>query len=87
MTDEKGEPLFVGKDVARALGYKNPRKAMLDHVDVEDKGVTKCDTLGGSQNLVTINESGLYALVLSSKLPQANAFKRWVTSDAGVQET
>ena len=51
------------------------------NLDVEDKGVAKCDTLGGGQNLVFINESGLYALILSSKLPQAKAFKRWVTSE------
>lgn len=76
-----GEPWFVGKDVAVALGYSNPRKALGDHVDDEDKGVTKCDTLGGKQELTTINESGLYSLVLSSKLPTAKQFKRWITSD------
>lgn len=78
---QNGEPWFVGKDVADVLGYKNPRKAMIDHVDEEDKGVTKCDTLGGKQNTVTINESGLYSLILSSKLPTAKKFKHWVTSD------
>ena len=76
-----GEPYFVGKDVAAALGYSNPRKAIGDHVDDEDKGVTKCDTLGGNQNMTVINESGLYALILSSKLKEAKAFKRWVTSE------
>lgn len=76
-----GEPWLVGKDVAEALGYSNPRKAIGDHVDDEDKGVTKCDTLGGSQDLTVINESGLYSLILSSKLPNAKAFKRWVTSE------
>lgn len=76
-----GEPWFVGKDVAEALGYSNPRKAIGDHVDDEDKGVTKCDTLGGSQDLTVINESGLYSLILSSKLPTAKAFKMWVTSE------
>ena len=81
MINEKGEPFFVGSDIAKALGYKNSRKALLDHVDVEDKGVTKRDTLGGIQQLVIINESGLYSLVLSSKLPQAKDFKRWVTSE------
>ncbi len=75
------EPWFVGKDVAEVLGYSNPRKAIGDHVDDEDKGVTKCDTLGGSQELTVINESGLYSLILSSKLPNAKAFKRWVTSE------
>ena len=53
------EPWFVGKDVAAVLGYSNSRKALIDHVDEEDKGVTKCDTLGGSQELTIINESGL----------------------------
>ena len=73
--------MFVGKDVARALGYSNTRKALQDHVDEEDKGVTKRDTLGGTQKMIIINESGLYSLILSSKLEQAKAFKRWVTSE------
>lgn len=76
-----GEPWFVGKDIAVALGYSNPRKAMIDHVDPEDKGVTKCDTLGGSQEMTVINESGLYSLIMSSKLPTAKQFKHWVTSE------
>ena len=76
-----GEPWFVGKDVAVALGYANTRKAIADHVDDEDKGVTKCDTPGGEQNATIINESGLYSLVLSSKLPSAKQFKRWVTAE------
>lgn len=75
------EPFFVAKDVAEILGYSNSRKAIIDHVDEEDKGVTKCDTLGGVQELSVINESGLYSLVLSSKLPAAKRFKRWVTSE------
>lgn len=75
------EPYFVGKDVAEILGYKNPRDAVNKHVDDEDKGVAKCDTLGGVQELTVINESGLYSLVLSSKLPSAKKFKRWVTSE------
>ena len=75
------EPYFVGKDAAISLGYSNPRKAIIDHVDEEDKGVTKCDTLGGSQDFTVINESGLYSLILSSKLPKAKAFKRWVTHE------
>lgn len=66
-----GEPWFVGKDVAEALGYSNARKAVLVHVDAEDKGVTKWDTLGGTQQMTIINESGLYSLILSSKLPSA----------------
>ena len=77
----EGEPWFVGKDVAKILGYSNSRKAISDHVDDEDKGVTKCDTLGGVQDLTVINESGLYSLIISSKLPTAKKFKRWVTSE------
>ena len=76
-----GEPWFVGKDVAEILGYSNTRKALADHVDEEDKGVTKCDTLGGVQDLTVINESGLYGLILSSKMPNAKKFKHWVTSE------
>lgn len=79
--EKDGEPWFVGKDVATILEYSNPRKALADHVDAEDKGVTKCDTLGGVQDLTIINESGLYSLVLSSKLPNAKKFKRWVTNE------
>ena len=63
LVNEKGETFFVGKDVAEALGYSNTRKALQDHVDDEDKGVTKRDTLGGIQQMVVINESGLYSLV------------------------
>ena len=77
----EGEPWFVGKDVAEVLGYSNSRKAIADHVDSEDKGVTKCDTLGGTQKLTVINESGLYSLILGSKLPTAKKFKHWVTSE------
>lgn len=75
------EPYFVGKDVADVLGYSNTQKAILNHVDEEDKGVTKWDTLGGKQELIVINESGLYSLILKSKLPTAKKFKRWVTSE------
>lgn len=77
----EGEPYIVGKDVAEILGYSNPRKAMADHVDDEDKGVAKCDTLGGTQEMTVINESGLYSLILSSKLPNAKKFKHWVTAE------
>lgn len=76
---------FVGKDVAEALGYSNARKAVLVHVDAEDKGVTKWDTHGGTQQMTIINESGLYALILSSKLPSAKDFKHWVTTGEGEQ--
>ena len=75
------EPWFVGKDVADILGYSNSRKALSDHVDDEDKGVTKSDTLGGNQNITIINESGLYSLILKSKKPEAKQFKHWVTSE------
>ena len=76
-----GAPWFVGKDVANVLGYSNPRDALAKRVDTEDKGVAKCDTLGGEQEVTVINESGLYSLILSSKLPAAKKFKRWVTSE------
>ena len=81
--NKDGEPWFVGKDVAEALGYSNPRKALYDHVDIEDKtdGVTIRDSIGRPQNPVIINESGLYSLVMSSKLPNARQFKRWVTNE------
>lgn len=75
------EPWFVGKDVAMVLGYTNPAKAIRAHVDDEDKGVNEMDTPGGKQNIIIVNESGLYSLILSSKLPTAKAFKRWVTSE------
>ena len=79
--------MFAGKDVATALGYSNTRKALQDHVDEEDKrdDLTKrypiFDSMGRRQLVILINESGLYALILSSKLPQAKEFKRWVTSE------
>ena len=76
-----GQPWFVGKDVAEKLGYKNTRDALISKVDEEDKAVVKCDTIKGKQNTTIINESGLYSLVLSSKLPSAKEFKRWVTSE------
>lgn len=76
-----GEPWFVGLDVAKRLGYSNSRDAISKHVDTEDKGVAKCDTLGGHQNLSVINESGVYSLCFASKLPGAKKFKRWVTSE------
>lgn len=75
-----GEPLLVGKDVALALGYTNPQKAIRDHVDDEDKTVNETFSVNGTP-IVLINESGLYSLVLSSKLPGAKKFKRWVTSE------
>lgn len=74
------EPYFVGKDIAEVLGYTNPLKAIRDHIDEEDKGVNEMDTPGGKQNIVCINESGLYSLIFSSKLAKAKEFKHWVTS-------
>lgn len=75
------EPWWVGRDIAAALAYANPQKAIRDHVDDEDKGVNETFTPGGTQNLTIINESGLYSLILSSKLPSAKKFKRWITSE------
>lgn len=82
MTDSEGEPLFCGKDVCDALGYSNPQKAIRDHVEEDDR--TKCsliDALGRKQLTTFINESGLYALILSSKLESARRFKHWVTAE------
>lgn len=81
--EKDGVPWLVGKDVAQALGYVNPRKALSDHVDDEDKtdGVTIRDSIGREQKPILINESGLYALIFGSKLESARRFKRWVTSE------
>lgn len=79
-----GEPWFVGRDVAMALGYgkgKSLNNAVSKHVDDEDKGVTEMMTPGGKQKVIIINESGLYSLILSSKLERAKKFKRWVTAE------
>ena len=76
-----GEPWFVGKDVAEVLGYLNPQKAIRDHVDEEDRLGERIVLSGQNRMTIFINESGLYSLILSSKLPQAKEFKRWVTSE------
>lgn len=76
-----GEPWFVGNDVAKSLGYTNPRDAILNHVFDDDKGVEKLDTLGGAQNMTVINESGMYSLIFNSRLESAKKFKHWVTSE------
>ena len=82
MVDEKGEPWFVGTDVAKMLGYNQSDKAILRHTDEDDRmKCTVTDNLGRGQNTFVINESGLYSLVLASKLPQAKAFKHWVTAE------
>ena len=75
------ETFFVGKDVAKALGFANPRDAITTHVFDEDKGVDTIDTLGGKQSMTIINESGVYALVFGSRLESAKRFKHWVTSE------
>lgn len=80
--ERNGEPWFIGKDVASVLGYSNSRKALADHVDSEDKNtVTIRDGIVGNPNQTIINESGLYSLILGSKLPSAKRFKHWVTSE------
>lgn len=75
------DPWFVGKDIAVALGYNNPQKAIRDHVDEQDRGVNEMDTPGGKQPIIIINESGLYSLIFSSKLESAQRFKHWVTHE------
>ena len=79
--DKNGEPWFIGKDVAEALGYEASRNAITKHVDDEDKLTHQISAPGQNRNMTVINESGLYSLIMSSKLPQAKAFKRWVTSE------
>lgn len=74
------EPWFVGKDIAVILGYSNPQKAVRDHVDLEDRTVNESFTVNGTA-VTLINESGLYSLTISSKLPDARAFKRWITHE------
>ena len=79
-TEINGEPYFVGKDVAEALGYTNPQKAIRDHVDEEDKTLNESFTVNGTM-AVLISESGVYSLVFGSQLPKAKEFKHWVTSE------
>ena len=80
--DDNGELWFIGNEIARALKYKDPKAAVRDHVDAEDKRMGQnTPTFGGNQTVTLINESGFYSLVLSSKLPAAKRFKRWVTSE------
>ena len=81
MTNEKGETFFVGKDVAKALGYSKSENALATHVEKEDKADTLIQGDSQKRRMTIINESGLYSLILSSKLEQAKAFKRWVTSE------
>lgn len=81
VVENDGEPWFVGKDVAEILGYKDTSDAMKKHVDNDDKLTRQFADSGQNREMYIINESGLYSLILSSKLPQAKAFKHWVTSD------
>lgn len=83
VNDEKGEPWFIGKDVATLLGYSNTRDALRKHVDEEDKTTVAIRDTGSNYQSMTVivNESGLYSLILQSKLPRAREFKRWVTSE------
>lgn len=76
-----GEPWFVGKDVAVALGYEKPTDTVRKHVDKEDRGISEMATPSGMQKTTIINESGLYSLILRSKLESAKKFKRWVTAE------
>ena len=79
--EKNGEPWFIGKDVAEALGYEASRNAITKHVDDDDKLTHQIGASGQNRNMTIINESGLYSLIMSSKLPQAKAFKRWVTHE------
>lgn len=81
IVQKNGEPWFVGKDVAEILGYSNTKDAIAKHVDDEDKLGAQIATSGQNRNMTIINESGLYSLILSSKMPKAKEFKRWVTSE------
>ena len=78
---QNGEPWFVGKDVCNILGYSNSRDALIKHVDEDDKWVSQNATFESPRGLTVINESGLYSLILRSKLPEAKQFKRWVTHE------
>lgn len=79
--EKNGEFFFIGKEVAEKLGYLNPQKAIRDHIEDEDKLTERFVQSGQGRNMYIINESGLYSLILSSKLPQAKEFKRWVTKE------
>lgn len=81
VVEQGGEPWFVGKDVAEILGYSNTPKAIRDHVDDEDKLAERIVLSGQNREVAIINESGLYSLILSSKMPKAKEFKRWVTAE------
>lgn len=81
VVEQGGEPWFIGKDVAEILGYSNTPKAIRDHVDDEDKLAERIVLSGQNREVAIINESGLYSLILSSKMPKAKEFKRWVTAE------
>lgn len=79
--DQDGTPWWVAKDVCGVLGFKNYRDALSNHLDEDEKGVVSADTPGGKQELLTVNESGLYTLILKSAKPEARPFRKWVTSE------
>lgn len=79
--NRQGEPWFIGKEIAQKMGYSNGTKAVMTHVANDDKLYSQIGNAGQLREMILINESGLYALILASKLPQAKAFKRWVTSE------
>lgn len=79
--EQDGQAWFIGKQIAEALGYRNTRDALAYHVDEEDRGVARFYTPGGEQTMVTINEFGVYSLILSSKLDKAKKFKRWIITE------
>ena len=81
VVDVDGDAWFVGKDVTKILGYKNSRDALRKHVSYTDKRIANCDTPGGKQKMIVLNESGLYSLGLSSKMPNAKKFRRWVANE------
>ena len=81
VTEKDNNPWLIGSEVARILGYSNPQKAIRDHVDDDDKLTERIVLAGQTREVIIINESGLYSLVLSSKLPTAKKFKRWVTGE------
>ena len=89
ITGDDGKAWFVGKEITNILGYKKGRNAILAHVDAEDKDALQQGTLGGNQQMTIINKSGVFSLVLSSKLPNAKKFKHWITSDVlpSIEET
>ena len=81
LTDDQGNPWFIGSQIAKILGYSNAQKAVRDHVDAEDKLTERIVLSGQNREVITINESGMYSLILSSKLDSSKRFKRWITNE------